>query len=337
MRKFSLLLAAVGMIFSACESGVEDVYGGDGGDLGSRGAQVEQSDAAADKASSDIAPNTIYYTTSDGKALSPNSAAADVFGATLLSNEYANGQGVMTFDNPVTLVGDRAFEKCSSLTGIVIPEGVTSIGEDAFFDCTALASVALPDGLVEIKRGAFRYSEALQSVIIPNGVTTIGDYAFCFCSSLVSATLPEGVKIIGGNAFRACTSLKNITLPLSVTSIGDSAFMGCTSLTDMTVTRVQLVEIDVLHIGEEAFSGCSSLISVTIPARVTEVGWAAFMGCTSLKTVYCKVVTPPANGDEMFENNAEGRKIYVPAASVEAYKAANGWQKYAADIVGYNF
>ena len=39
----------------------------------------------------------------------------------------------------------------------------------------------------------------------------------------------------------------------------------------------------------------------------------------------------------MFYDNASGRKIYVPAASVEAYKSANYWSDYAADIVGYDF
>ena len=39
----------------------------------------------------------------------------------------------------------------------------------------------------------------------------------------------------------------------------------------------------------------------------------------------------------MFNNNASGRKIYVPAASVEAYKAADGWSDYADYIVGYDF
>ena len=39
----------------------------------------------------------------------------------------------------------------------------------------------------------------------------------------------------------------------------------------------------------------------------------------------------------MFENNASGRKIYVSAESVEAYKTAVGWSDYADAIVGYNF
>ena len=39
----------------------------------------------------------------------------------------------------------------------------------------------------------------------------------------------------------------------------------------------------------------------------------------------------------MFTNNASGRTIYVPTQSVEAYKSASYWSKYASYIVGYDF
>ena len=53
--------------------------------------------------------------------------------------------------------------------------------------------------------------------------------------------------------------------------------------------------------------------------------------------VYCNATNPPACDSGMFNYNALGRKIYVPTASVEAYKAAKGWSEYADDIVGYDF
>ena len=39
----------------------------------------------------------------------------------------------------------------------------------------------------------------------------------------------------------------------------------------------------------------------------------------------------------MFDDNASGRKIYVPRNSVSAYNAANRWSDYVSDIVGYDF
>ena len=81
----------------------------------------------------------------------------------------------------------------------------------------------------------------------------------------------------------------------------------------------------------------SSLTSVTIPGSVTTIGNYAFYECSSLKNVYCKAITPPAEGSHMFSSNASGRKIYVPVKSVNKYKSAKGWSDYADYIVGYDF
>ena len=71
------------------------------------------------------------------------------------------------------------------------------------------------------------------------------------------------------------------------------------------------------------------MTSINIPDGVTTIAYYAFSGCSSLTSVYCKATTPPTVGLDIFYNNASGRKIYVPTASVDAYKAANGWNYYA--------
>lgn len=74
------------------------------------------------------------------------------------------------------------------------------------------------------------------------------------------------------------------------------------------------------------------------PNRVRTIGERAFCDCSSLKSVYCTATTPPAlNGNYVFDNNGSGRKIYVPAESVDAYKSAKLWSEYASAIEGYNF
>ncbi|MBP3289824.1 MAG: leucine-rich repeat domain-containing protein, partial [Alistipes sp.] len=123
----------------------------------------------------------------------------------------------------------------------------------------------------------------------------------------------------------------------SVTEIGRSAFSSCSSLTSTTIPN------SVTKIGDYAFYHCSSLTSITIPDSVTTIGWRAFRNCSSLKSVYCRPQTPPTAEYESysswgaFSDNASGRKIYVPYSSVEAYKAAYGWEYYADAIVGYDF
>lgn len=106
----------------------------------------------------------------------------------------------------------------------------------------------------------------------------------------------------------ACSGLESLDMGDGVTAIESNAFLGCDNLTDITISE--------------------SLISI---------GKSAFFYCESLVSVYSKPTTPLAGGSDMFSYNSVGRKIYVPTASLEAYKSAAGWSEFASDIEGYDF
>ncbi|MBE6206922.1 MAG: leucine-rich repeat domain-containing protein [Rikenellaceae bacterium] len=273
----------------------------------------------------------------------------------------------ITIPDSVTEIGFGAFENCTSLkdiyvnitdlaaystknkmheiirrnirllvngveiTELVIPNSVTEIGTSAFRDCTSLTSITIPDSVTSIGDSAFNGCTSLTCITIPDSVTEIGTSAFRDCTSLTSITIPDSVTSIGKGAFYGCTSLTSITIPDSVTSIGDFAFNGCTSLTSITIPD------SVTSIGDYAFSGCTSLTSVTIPDSVTSIRYQAFYSCGNLREVYCKRTTPPSIVKGAFDFNLPGRDIYVPTASVDAYKSASGWSDYASDIIGYDF
>ena len=145
--------------------------------------------------------------------------------------EYPGGQsGSYTVPSSVTRIGNWAFNNCTGLTGVTIPDSVTSIGWQAF-DGTSLTSVVIPSSVTSIPGMAFFQCYDLASVTIPDTVTSIGESAFSDCTSLTSVVIPNGVTSIGESAFSDCSSLTNVTIPNSVTSIEDYGFGYCTKLT----------------------------------------------------------------------------------------------------------
>ena len=248
--------------------------------------------------------NKIYYTTTDGKKMFPNRYDVATFGAILISNNYKDGVGVLTFDDDILIIGESAFRDCDRLTSVTIPDNVTTIGKNVFYSCNSLTNVTIGNSLTTIGEYAFYSCDSLTSVNIPDSVTTIGDWAFRGCTSLTSVTIGNSVKTIGGDAFQYCEGLTSVNIPDSVTTIGPYAFSHCYSLT-----------------------------SVNIPDSVTTIRNGAFWYCTSLKYVYCKATTPPAlEVSDVFDYNASGRRIIVPIGSGEAYKTAKYWSGYADSI-----
>ena len=243
----------------------------------------------------------------------------------------------------VTKIGDCAFKNCANLRIITIPESVTLMGSGVLDDCDNLREIHIPDLALwcNIEFGPswtvnnegydlYLDGEKITDLVIPSGIASIGDYAFSYCSGLTSVTIPDSVTTIGDSAFSGCIGLASVTIPDSVTTIGSSAFYDCRGLTNITIPD------SVTTIGSSAFRRCTSLASVTIPDSVTEIGDYGFYKCSALADIYCMAAVPPTlGGSEVFTGVPSELKIYVPRASVEAYKSALYWKDYA--IIGYDF
>ena len=120
----------------------------------------------------------------------------------------------------------------SSITSVVVEDGVTSIADYSFDRCKNLTTVTLPDNLRSIGTYAFRSCTALKAIDIPSSVTYLGSGVFQ-SSGLESIEIPEGVKYIKDYSFLNCSALSSVTIPSSVTDIGGQAFYGCSVLTDI--------------------------------------------------------------------------------------------------------
>ena len=178
--------------------------------------------------------------------------------------------------------------------------------------------VWLYDG--RITNNKLLYGISVNSVEIQNSVTTIGDNVFYENRDLTSVTIPNSVTTIGNNAFYYCRELTSINIPNSVTTIGDYAFYYCSGLTTVTISD------SITTIGNKAFSNCSGLTTVTISDSVTTIGDYAFSNCRGLTSVTILATTPPSLGSNVFKST-NSCPIYVPAESVDAYKAATNWME----------
>ena len=164
----------------------------------------------------------------------------------------------------------------TSITKVIIENGVTSIGWSAFYRCTSLKSTTIGNSVTSIESFAFYGCTSLASIVIPDSVTSIGAVIFEGCNSIKTATINSTAAV---SAFSGNTSIENIIIGDSVTEIGNYAFKNCASLTSVTIPD------SVTSIGDEAFESCTSLTSVTIPDSVINIGSYVFENCTSLTEI----------------------------------------------------
>ena len=212
-------------------------------------------------------------------------------------------------------IGDKAFEDCTNLTSITIPNSITTIGEKAFYNCSNLKEIHITDiaawcnidfsgsysNPLYYAKNLYLNDELVTNLAIPNSVTEIKNDAFTSCY-LTNVSIPNSVTYIGRWAFDRCTNLESVTIGNSVTSIGYSAFNSCHSLTSVTIPN------SVTTIANGAFSGCSSLTSITslIPAE-------NLFGLDS---------------HTFYNVNKNNCILYVPAGAKEIYATTYGWKDF---------
>ncbi|MCR5653954.1 MAG: leucine-rich repeat domain-containing protein [Ruminococcus sp.] len=231
-----------------------------------------------------------------------------------------------TIESGTTTIATSAFEGCTQMTGVIIPDSVINVGSDAFKDCNNVTYLQmnsekyLPNipkssvTLLELRGTAVTYGlfsscSELQSIYFIDEVSKIYAGAFSSCTKLTSVTLPSSVTLIDGGSFSGCTNLKDLTIegsPMIYTAFG-----GCSKLENVTIKGGTigggafsgLSSIKNLTLGEGvtlidggAFGGCSGITSLTIPSTMTSIGGGAFSGCTGLTTLTTKGTSTVFNG-----------------------------------------
>lgn len=274
----------------------------------------------------------------------------------------ADGLYIAKGDKFIALAVNSRIEKFD------IPNHITSIGKSAFQDCKYLTSVTMNGNVVEILDYAFSDCSNLKSISLSQNITNMGERVFYGCTSLEQLTMPDKLTYIPVGLCQCCSSLMRVTLPsnleVSQPTYRGSKFLECykleqfvgnnachngqlvvvNNILDVAALKIKecVIPENVQEIQTYAFEHCRDLQTVTIPNGCTKINNGVFSDCTSLKTIYCKATTPPVLEDgfgatSVFYNHRNDLIIYVPRASVNAYKNADKWKSYASYIAGYNF
>ena len=204
-------------------------------------------------------------------------------------------------------IAARAFENCSKLQSISLPDSVQTIEENGFAYCKNLGAVDFGNVLKEIDNYAFCDS-GVTRVRIPNSTTAVGASAFSGCDSLNEVTLGSGLKGIERGVFSNCSNLKQIEIPDNITYISDEAFM------DAGLTSVEIPD-SVTSIGFGAFYGCESLKKVVIGNNLAYIADNAFTSCALTEIMWGGKVEKI--GTESFSNNKNLTTVSIPNSVTE--------------------
>lgn len=180
-------------------------------------------------------------------------------------------------------------------------------------DNTTVEFRALGNTVVDWGDGTIEKSKADANFLYPHTYLKKGNYVFILYNAtrvnnssfyrqsiVTSATIYEPIGTIDGWGFSNCRGLKSVFIADTVTTIGTNAFALC------------------------------AMRFVRIPAAVTTLDAKAFYYCQNLEEVFFKNPTPIAYDSTWFLGCSKLSKIYVPSASVEAYREA--WPELADKI-----
>lgn len=230
--------------------------------------------------------------------------------------------------------GDGALNIPATVTYAGTEYKVTSIGVEAFYDCS-FTSVTIPDGVTIIKYSAFQNCSELTEVTFGNSITTIENTAFYYCLSLKQVTIPKSVTKIGGNVFGFCTALTQINVDAANTVY--SSENGVLFNKDKTTLlrypaakpgTTYTVPKSVTCIGESAFGQCTALKELTLLENVSKIESYAFEDFAAITKMTVLATVPPTTETSVFAYFNLDTPVFVPAASLAVYKAADGWKEF---------
>lgn len=212
----------------------------------------------------------------------------------------------IAFGNNIKAIQEGAFEYCTKIKEVTLPQSVETFGNYIFNGCKSLTFADLSETQIkkmpkyafsgtpfnaifqsqksqqgrEFGYSRIRESENKNTLILPPTIEIIEDYAFSKCINLQEVSLDSSITEIGSKCFEGCDNITSFTIEKSkIKEIKDYAFSGMSKLTTFKIPST------VERIGRWAFSDCRSLTSINIPNSVVSIGSDAFRYCSGLTSV----------------------------------------------------
>ncbi len=274
----------------------------------------------------------------------------------------------IVFEENSTLseIEEYAFRNCSALTSVSLPKSVRTVRPTAFYN-TDVQNIEIEDGneylatvdgvltnKEETSLLCYPFGKGDLQYLVPPSVTSVEPYAFYGNKYLERLDL-NNVVILRKYALQNTTALNAIQAD-SLQFVEEGALEGSFWLLErlfssdamITLGKVLLryrgdskvIEVgNVFSIAPRAFADNLFLEEIRLDGDLTNVGYEAFRGCLSLKKVvigknikYTRIVYI---GSQVFDDNAEERKIYVPQTTFDEYQSDSLWKQYIDDLIGY--
>ena len=287
---------------------------------------------------------------------------------------FHSNDGLISIDMglKVETIGDNCFRTCK-LAELILSPSLKTIGASFIEFSSVISEITIPDSVESIADGAFRHTSNIKfhgkfasedgkmlivnnrliaisndanmtEFVVPSTVTSVGESVLCnagndnnISSFSGNCATEDGIFLISDGVLCAIAGGSGVTdliIPNGVTYISPSITYMYNKIESIVIPD------SVTEIGYSAFAYSNKVTTITIGSGIKNIGSGAFRQCSKLSTIYCKAIVPP-----MLQNNLclekvnanQSYTIYVPQESVEAYKKAEYWKKYANEIVGFDF
>ena len=224
-------------------------------------------------------------------------------------------------------IDDSAYENCTSIKSVKMPDNLIFLEKSVFKGCTSLSELVIGKNTLSLDAECCANCTALDSITFNDVLYSLGGGVFSGCTSLKKVenmpdTLEDWVAVttttgygFGNNMFANCKSLTSVALPKSITKIPEGVFKGCTALNYVYNSE------NITSIGKEAFQGCQHLLEAKYP-KVTAIESYAFDGCSDLKEIVFEKCT--SIGDYAFRKCTSATKFGVGTCKSVGMNALEG-------------